>query len=163
MSVSLDGFDPSSVPDSEYSGDFKTLPNGKYLVTLDKAESKVSTAGNAYINFQWRVADGQYANRVLFDMVMQSGKEIAVTIGKQKLKAICNACNVITPKSTDEFMSKLVCVEVGARNEDGELKNTIKKYLPSSEYDGKAPVASPKRFSQMSPGPSANPDDDPPF
>lgn len=51
---------------------YPLIPEGQYLVRIEKAEQKQSAKGKDYFALQFNILDGDYAGKKLFDMVSLS-------------------------------------------------------------------------------------------
>lgn len=65
------------MPSSGFSIDFSSVPTeeelipiGKYAATIANAEAAVSKAGNPMIKLRWKISDGDYAGRTVFDQLV---------------------------------------------------------------------------------------------
>lgn len=68
--------------DTEKKG-FKPLPNGDYVCVVDNVEEAETSAGERAWNIRFKVIEGKYAGRYLFDKInVENPKKM------QKLKAL---------------------------------------------------------------------------
>jgi hypothetical protein len=125
-------FDAKTV---EPSTGFDPIPDGEYLVMVEKAEEKPTKAeGGEQLVLQLKVIEGKYAKRVIFARInLQNKSAKCVEIGRAELSAFCRATGVLTPKAAFEFANRLlkVAVKVVKRQDNGELSNQVTKYMPS--------------------------------
>lgn len=74
---------------------FEAIPAGWYNVKIIKSENKPSAKGGVYLELEFEVIDGEYANRRVWERLnVQNDNELAVKIAFQQLAALCNATNV---------------------------------------------------------------------
>ena len=124
----------------ETPSSFGALPDGKYLCHIVDSEEKISNSGNKYLNLQIQVLEGDYKNRVLFDIVnLWHPKENVRDIANQTMASICRATKVLKPKSSEELHNKPLVVDIYVETDSqyGE-QNRVKKYLPNQNFSDKA-------------------------
>lgn len=132
MSVSIAEFDTTNV---DPAGDFTPVPDGKYTVAItnsDRRESR-ATPGCFYLSVECEILEGEYKGRKLFDNLnlwheSQKAAEMAI----KTLKAIQVATNQIDSKDFGQMHNIPITVKVKCvkRQDNGEMKNEIKAYLP---------------------------------
>lgn len=49
------------------SGDFKALPDGTYDCVVDRVEVRQTSAGDDMLSISYKVSDGKYAGRLIFE------------------------------------------------------------------------------------------------
>ncbi len=116
----------------EPSTGFEPLPEGTYLVMVQKCEEKPTKKGDGVqMVVELRVLDGKYAKRTLFSRInLQNPSTKCVEIGRAELSALCRATGVMTPKNAFEFCNRTCQVKVAvAERGDGKgLTNEITKW-----------------------------------
>lgn len=115
----------------EGMGDFTPVPAGTYTAEITKSEIKDTKAGTGkYINLQWKIIEGDYAKRVIFDLInIVNPSETAVEIGRKRIKSICDAVGIISLTDTDQLHGKPIYINVVIKEDENYgPKNVIKKY-----------------------------------
>lgn len=125
-----------TVNSSENRSEFAVLKPGWYHVEIINGEVKTSQTGGTYVEFTYRVAEGEGVRRQLhgrFNIVNISSE--AARIGKQQLIALADAVGIVDPCDTDPFIGKHVMANVTIRPADEKYSesNDIKGY---KKYDG---------------------------
>jgi hypothetical protein len=126
-------FDSTQVQSNEEPSDFGAIPEGKYLAQIAETEEKISGAGNKYLNIKLQVLEGNYKNRVLWDIVnLWHPKDNVRGIAEQTMKSICNAVKVLKPEHPEELHHKPLRVSISMETDSqyGD-QNRVKKYLPT--------------------------------
>ncbi len=140
---------------------FDPLPEGEYLVMVDKAEEKkTKDQTGEMLVLQLRVLEGKYAKRTLFARINLSNKSSkCVEIGRAQLSSFCRAVGVLTPKNSFEFANRTlkVGVKVMARQDNGQLTNEITKYLPAGSAVAGLVADGSSKVSQPAPAATAAP------
>ena len=135
-------FDSTQIQSNEVSSNFGAIPEGKYLVHISETEEKISEAGNKYLKIHLQVLEGDYKNRILWDIVnLWHPKDNVREIAEQTMKSICNAVNVLKPEIPQEIYHKPLRASITVEDDSqyGE-QNRVKKYLPAN-----APVGDTKK------------------
>ena len=135
-------FDSTQIQSNEVSSNFGAIPEGKYLVHISETEEKISEAGNKYLKIHLQVLEGDYKNRILWDIVnLWHPKDNVREIAEQTMKSICNAVNVLKPEHPEELHHKPLRASITLEDDSqyGE-QNRVKKYLPAN-----APVGDTKK------------------
>lgn len=70
--------------DVQEDSGFELLPKGNYNCIVDSLEFTESSSGNPMIAAQFKVVDGEYEGRVLFDYWVLGGKGAEFGLGKLK-------------------------------------------------------------------------------
>lgn len=130
-------FDVSNIKGSEKktSTEFAPLPKGTYNVSLYDCALRASKSGGEYINMQFRVIDGEYEGRVIFDIInTKSASAKAVEIGLQRLKDFADATGLPDQFNLSDMqgqkLSVYVKIEQSAQYGD---KNKVTSYMPYKE------------------------------
>lgn len=130
-----------TVNSNENRSEYAVLKAGLYHCEIIGGEVKTSSNNGTYVEFTFRVAEGDNVNRQLrarFNIVNASQE--AARIGKQQLIGLADAVGIIDPCDTDPFIGKHVIANVTVRpprDQYGE-SNEIKGYR---KYDGTAPAS----------------------
>lgn len=125
----LQGFDANTV---EPTGEFETIPAGKYLATIVESENKPNKAGTgSYLQLTFQILDGPYKNRFLWARLnLNNPNATAVQIARAELSAICRAVGVMAPRDSVELhnLPLVINVKCRKRKDDGEMENVIRGY-----------------------------------
>lgn len=103
--------------------EFKPLPDGDYVCVVDNVEETETSAGEKAWNIKFKVAEGKYTGRYLFDKVnVENPKKM------QKLKALYTV--VFGAKLPSEIMEtdlldEKILVTTTIETYNGKDKNTI--------------------------------------
>ena len=102
--------DFTDVPDAE-DGNFEPMPPGKYHVRVDSVESKNDKNGNEYFNVKYKITEGEFSGRFVWDGVFFSEKSLG------RLKLIASRLLGIKPLgrtmiTTDMFFGKTCWLEL---------------------------------------------------
>lgn len=126
--------------DFTQADEFEPLPKGHYAITVESWEEKEG-AKAPYAFMRYVVSDGEFTGRKLVDFLSYS------TAAQFKIRNFVRAAlDDTAPTGTseaidfDDFIGKELIVElvietIKGGDRDGELRNSIKKYHPMSEYD----------------------------
>lgn len=125
----------------EDSNNFELLPNGNYNLIADSAEESESKSGNRMLKMKFKVTDGEYRGRVLFENLVLSGNETAVKISMQKIKTLLKLNNKSVVLND---LYELVGLEVGSVvktqiSEQYGDKNVISYYKQKAKPQSEAP------------------------
>ncbi len=139
---------------------FEPVPAGTYLASIEESEIKETKSRSGQIlNLTWRVLDGQFKGRKVFDrvnIVNQNPK--ATEIGQRQLSAICHAANVLQLNDTQQLHGIPMTIKVIIRkDETGQYadQNEVKGYTAPA---GQAPVQIQGQMGmQQQPGVKATP------
>jgi hypothetical protein len=112
------------------------LPAGKYPAEIEDAQVSPTKNGNGQaVNLKWRIVDGEYENRIVFQSILITHtSEAAQRIGRGMFKDVCSSCG-LTGKITDlEVLKFKKClIKVGVeKNKDGQYadKNRVTRVDP---------------------------------
>lgn len=135
---------------------FDPIPAGVYQAQIIDSELGHSKADNLMLNLTWMIIDGECAERMVFDRIMLSGSDKAITFGKRRLKTLADAVGHPNPNRIDESheLHGLPClITVTLRRGKGEYSdsesNEIKNYRPLT-------AATPQQPAVAAVAPSAN-------
>jgi hypothetical protein len=110
-------------PIEEMKSDFPVIPGGTYLGELVKVELvNAKSSGKPMLKTQWKIIDGEYAGRIVFDNVplhvsfrvkqyaeaagIQSGTQIN-TDDLQGAQAILDVTQEENPEKPGDYMNKI--------------------------------------------------------
>lgn len=146
-------FDATTVePDSGMS----PIPAGSYIAQAIESEIKPTKNGTGqYVQFTWKVLDGQYKGRLIFDRInVKNANQVAEQIGQKQLSALCHAAGVLRLQDTMQLHNRPVKVRVVMRKDDqyGD-SNEVKGYEPAGVV-GAMPPAAPAPFAQPAAAPA---------
>lgn len=123
----------------ETAGSFEPIPAGQYTVAVVKSEMKETKAKTGhYLNLQFKVQEGDFAGRVLFDMLnLINPNPVAVEIANKKLNALCAACGLRDVEDSEEFHGVPFQATVGVEEAtaDWPAKNKMVAYLAADLED----------------------------
>ena len=111
------------------SGD--CLPAGEYIACIVKSEKRdAKNRGNAYINLEFEVQDGDCRGRHFWTMLnLWNDNQQAVDIAQRELNSICHAIGRLRINDTEELHGIPMRVKLGIK-EDKQYgpKNVVKGY-----------------------------------
>lgn len=115
--------------------DFTPVPAGVYLLRVIEAEERASASSeHDYLSLSWEVVDGEFEGRRLWDILSYSPKAL------WKLKGfLLDVVGISEDDLVDDFQiipDDFIELESVARvivepSTNGEMRNSITKYLPS--------------------------------
>lgn len=114
--------------------EYELIEAGEYDAVIVESEKKPTKSGGSRLEMKVQIIGGKFANRTLYDNLnLWNRSEQATAIARGQLAAICAAVGVPTPRGSQELHNKRLRVVVGVekREDNGELKNTIKGYKAS--------------------------------
>lgn len=117
----------------ETMGDTSALPAGEYVAAIVKSERREARAGNgnAYINLEFEVQDGEKQGRRFWTMLnLWNSNATAVEIAQRELNSICQATGRLRVKDTEELHGIPMTVNVGVKEDSYGVKNVTKGYKP---------------------------------
>jgi hypothetical protein len=100
--ANLSGYDASN---GETMDTRDVLPAGEYVACIVKSERReAKTAGNAYINLEFEVQDGDQKGRHFWAMLnLWNSNEQAVQIAQRELNSICHAVGKLRIDDSEEL------------------------------------------------------------
>ena len=130
--MALLNFDANTVAPS---APLEPIPAGWYNVSIVGSEMKpTKTQGNAYLELELQVIDGQYAGRKVFDRLnLHNTNAVAAEIAYRTLSAICHATGVIQVADSQQLHGIPLQAQVSLREGRTEGEKT---YGPSNEVKG---------------------------
>ena len=111
------------------------LPAGEYIAAIVKSEKRdAKTQGNAYINLEFEVMEGQAAGRRFWSTLnLWNSNAKAVEVAQRELNSICHAAGRLRVQSTEELHGIPMRVTLGQKTDDYGTKNTVKGYKSMNE------------------------------
>jgi len=136
------------VANEEGTPPISLLPPGKYAAEIEEAYVAATKNGTGQaVGLKWRIVDGEYENRVLFQSVLiQHTSADAQKFGRQQFKDICYACGItdlVTDLEVLKFKKCHLTVKI-ERDKTGEYpdKNKVSRVVPyAASWNGSKPVA----------------------
>lgn len=140
-------------------GDYQPLPAGEYHVFVEKAELRQSrTSGSQYLATQYRVAEGPYSKRLIFDRFCMWGENPVVALSMYKAFRESCGLNPNVGGTLEELYGKEFLCRVRLRqkyNSPGEMENNVCGYKPlTAPMPQQAPMGG---GAYVQPTPQANP------
>lgn len=143
----LDDFNATEV---EPLGEFKPIPEGKYLAAIvDSVEKQTKAGTGSYLELKLEVLDGEFKGRNLWSRLnLNNPNQQAVDIARAELSAICHAVGVMTPDDSLELHDIPMTITVKCKNraDNGQITNEVKGYQarekaerPAESANGSAP------------------------
>lgn len=117
------------------------LPAGEYVAAMVKSDRKdAKTAGNAYINCEFEVQEGELQGRRFWTMLnLWNGNSQAVEIAQRELNSIMHACGKLRVEDTEELHGIPMRVSLKVENDDKYgAQNRVKSYKPLNSTGGGA-------------------------
>jgi len=114
--------DFSAVPDIE------PVPNGVYRCECIKGEDGVSKNDNDKIDLQWKVLNGQYAGRIVFDNLTFTDKSLGIV--KTKLKGMGFDANFSGEVHGEDLVGIVSDLHVTIQQGEGVDEATGEAYPP---------------------------------
>lgn len=132
---------PSVFNSSEHdSSGFEPIPAGVYVAEIVKSELKTTKDGTGkYINFQFKVIDGDNTGRFIFAMLNIVNKnQMAVDIANRELKSIVVACGLgddYELEDTEDLHGIPMGIRVNIQEATPQwpAKNVIKGYMSEDD------------------------------
>lgn len=123
------------VPEEAEDNPFAPIPEEWYPAEIIKSDYKATNAKDGhYIALNFKVLDGDHANRLLFaNLNIDNKSDVAVKIGRADLKAICKAVGLPEDYELEDTTDLhnipiLIKVTIKAANANWPAKNEIKGY-----------------------------------
>lgn len=139
------GFATDSV---EPQSDYEALPPGKYPIAIEKAEVRMTKAGDGnYIWLEMRVLDGKYKSRMVWDQInIVNPNAQCVQISLRTLAALGQAIGIPSITDTDQLLGQVCIAHVKTKDE----RNNVRTYstLP---VQGAPPLQQPAQPAQYAP------------
>lgn len=117
----------------ETMGTTDALPAGEYVAAIVKSERREAKSGNgnAYINLEFEVLDGQYQGRRFWTMLnLWNHNQTAVEIAQRELNSICHAVGKLRVSDSEQLHNIPMLVKLGVRTDDYGTQNITKGYKP---------------------------------
>lgn len=115
------------------------LPAGEYVAAVVKSERKEAKSGNgnAYINLEFEVQDGEYHGRRFWTMLnLWNSNDTAVEIAQRELNSICQAIGRLRVDDSEDLHGIPMLVKLGVKEDSYGVKNTVKGYKPLNAWHG---------------------------
>ena len=112
--------------------DFAPLPDGEYTALIIKSELKTTKNNEEFLQLTWKVLEGEYANRHLFDafFLYNPDRPKQLAFNRRRLNFVAVACGVEKFTDTVELHQKPCRLTVKKEEYNGKERNTITKYQP---------------------------------
>lgn len=107
-------------------GDFEPIPEGDYLVEIEKVEHKHSQSGNEMLQMTFNVVEGEYAGRKVFDNYVLT--QAALWKLKSLFVALGKDVSGIAEFEPDELIGNKFIATVSVEEYNGNENNRIKKH-----------------------------------
>jgi len=133
-----------NLTDVEEDRGFDIIPKGDYPCIVDEQEFGESKSGNPMITTKFKITEGEYEGRVVFDYWVLAGKGSEFGLGKLKKfltrvtpEADLAAFNPETFCEDGEAINRECIVTLGVQKQTkgeykGESRNTVKDIKPAS-------------------------------
>jgi len=125
--------------EAEKMGDFTPIPADTYVAQIVSSDMKDTKDGaGKYLQLQFKVLDGEYIGRVLFERLnIQNANTQTVEIAQKALATICELCGVGNLVDSEELHNHPMNIRVVIKPEKSQYaaQNEIKGY---SAYEGEA-------------------------
>ena len=121
-------FDSFQADDTKARSSYTPVPAGEYRLTVEKSVEGKSAAGNALLKIQFKIEDGEYADRKLFSNInLEHENPQVVSIGQQQLQTLRLQLGLKTIKDASDLIghSFVTGVKVNKRKDTGELVNEV--------------------------------------
>ena len=121
-------FDNFVSDDTKARSSFTPVPTGEYPLLVEKSVEGKSSAGNAMLKIQFKIEDGEYADRKLFANInLEHSNSEVVLIGEQQLQTLRLQLGLKTIKDASDLIghSFVTTVKVNKRKDTGELVNEV--------------------------------------
>jgi len=121
-------FDNFVSDDTKARSSFTPVPTGEYHLLVEKSVEGKSSAGNALLKIQFKIEDGEYADRKLFTNInLEHDNPQVVSIGQQQLQTLRLQLGLKTISCAEDLVghSFVTTVKVNKRKDTGELVNEV--------------------------------------
>lgn len=151
-----------------FSTGFQPLPDGtEAIAQLDKAEFDESGKFGPLYNLTWKIVDGEYTNRLVFQALgVFDQDEVRATRAKNLLMYLFKLFNVSVParapttQDLSTMVGRLALIKVGVWvNKEGKAKNVINEI----HTHGDAQLSAIESAFSRNPVNNTKPEDDIPF
>lgn len=139
--------------DNPSTNDFEAIPAGPYEVVVQEADKQVASTGKDMIKVRVQVANGPYANRVLFNyIVFSQGNPKAMRMTLERLAAFGLTREFIAtnkpsvPQIAELLVGRKATAVVGIQKEgDYAGRNEIKSFRALAGAEQPAPSVTPPK------------------
>jgi len=125
--------------------DFDPVPAGQYIAEITDAEVvDTKTGGGKRFKLTWKILDGPFTNRLVFDGLNIVNSNItAQTIAQGQMKELREAMGRPAARDTDEYKFVPHLINVGIKPASGNFSasNSFKGAKPIAQAGGGAPAA----------------------
>ena len=107
------------------------VPEGWYNAKVDQIEQRVSASDNTYLNISFKIAEGDFANQMLWDRLnLWHPQKVTVEISQRRLSALFRAAGYSSLGNTDDLLGEEIQVRVKVRSGDNgyDDQNEIRDY-----------------------------------
>lgn len=130
-------FDPKKVDFDYQPGDFEPLPDGEYIVEVEKITPKPTKNGDGSgVNLQYNIVSGEYSGRKVFEWITLQHKKIAAQkMGEKQFGLLLKAAigENVALQSPSDLLNKKLVVQIELEVGEGGRENTrIVEYKPFS-------------------------------
>ena len=126
--------DLSYLGDSTTEQSFEPIPAGTYDITVDGCDEKISANGNEYLAVTFKVADGNYRDRLIWDQFNLKHPDTNTReISERRIRTLFGACGFKVAGHTDRLIGETLRARVSIRPESDKYpaKNVIKTFSSS--------------------------------
>lgn len=129
--ANIQGYDAS---EGKTMDERDALPAGEYIAAMVKSEKKdARKQGNAYINCEFEVTDGEFSGRRFWTMLnLWNSNSEAVEIAQRELNSICHATGKLRVNDTEELHGIPMRVKLKVQNDE--------QYGPQNRVTGYKPM-----------------------
>ena len=127
------------------------IPAGWYKAFIADGEvvpsGKDPTKGNTRAALEFKVVDGDYKGRVVFEgLNIKHDNDVAQRIAHEQLSAICHAVGVLRPNDLKQLFGKPLMIKVTVRPAEGEYepRNSIRAFKPVDSAAGTVEAEDPE-------------------
>ena len=125
----------TGTPEAAFTTGFKQIPEGTFALSeLTKAELFESDGRDPVYSLTWKIADGEYKNRLVFQKIKAfDADELKAGMAKEMLLLLFHMFKVTEPKEapTDSdfypMLGKLAMLKIGAWKMDGKEGNFVRE------------------------------------
>lgn len=111
----------------------KVIPAGEYVAVCVDSQMRESKSGNTYLQMEWRIQGGEFANRAIWSRHMINDHGAAGQIARNAMDALERATGVIKPADSSMFhdIAVRIAVVVKAGKGDYGPTNEITNFMPA--------------------------------
>lgn len=105
-------------------GEFQPLPKGRYHVRIEKVETKKTQNNDPMVNVQYKVKDGEFRDRILFENIVFQENIMGRT--KHFLHVIGQPYEGEIEVNTGSWLDQNLIVSVDIKEYEGRKSNEVK-------------------------------------